>query len=660
MAEAKQLQTIDAICAHGAAAAARLTGRSLGLVWMVDRTGAAEEHHSACWGTGLAPMVRTESCSALVDRLVAARGPSHHLDVDRGSLGLSAGPPLGVVSGVSIQLPESGACWFGVADPGAGRPLDPKERLSLEILGQHLAALFQTRCLEAHRRTTEFKYRTLVEQIPAATYYRGLNTPGKATFISPQIEDILGYKPESFLDNAEFFRERLHPEDREWVLADQASYRPGETRTTTTVTYRMMHRDGHAVWLINHALAMRNEDDEPQFVIGVLFDVTEFKQLENQFRHSQKMEAIGRLAGGVAHDFNNLLAVILGYGWLITESMSPDDPNLPDLEEIIAAGERGRILVSQLLATSRRQVSRPRPVRLGEVIDGTRAMFRRIISDDIELSCRIAPDLGITVIDQGQLEQVLMNLLVNASDAMPDGGRLIVDTANVVVDGMLASTHHELKVGEYVSFSVTDTGVGMDSKTLEHIFEPFFTTKPSGKGTGLGLSTVYGIVKQSGGMVWVYSEPGQGTTIRVYLPRHESGDLTTPADPSPIDTPSGSGERILVVEDDDQLRRLLVTALERLDYRVTAAENGRVALTRLAAEKPFDLVLSDVSMPGMSGVALFEHIRENDPDQSFLFMSGYTADALEKLPEGAHRSGLLQKPFNLLELASSVHQALKS
>jgi signal transduction histidine kinase len=383
----------------------------------------------------------------------------------------------------------------------------------------------------------------------------------------------------------------------------------------------------------------------------------ELRRAEAQLRHSQKMEAIGRMSGAIAHDFNNLLSVILSYSTLLVRDLRPIDPMREDIESIRKAGERAAELTRQLLAFSRQQVLAPRVLNLNETVQETERMLRRLLGADIELVTRCQRDLSMVRVDPGQMDQVVMNLALNARDAMPDGGKLTIETSDVVLDESYAARHHGVMPGPHVLLAVSDTGIGMDAETQGRIFEPFFTTKPPGKGTGLGLSTVFGIVQQSGGNIWVYSELGTGTTIKIYLPRAE-GSEDEPEEFAPPPTLHGK-ETILLVEDQDEVRRVATTILRNYGYRVLSASNAGEAL--LACEKhlrAIDLLLTDVVMPQMSGPELSERILARRPDLKVLFMSGYADGAV--VGHGILDSGTdyVQKPLLPEVLARRVRQVL--
>ncbi|HET7840721.1 MAG TPA: PAS domain S-box protein, partial [Terriglobia bacterium] len=387
-------------------------------------------------------------------------------------------------------------------------------------------------------------------------------------------------------------------------------------------------------------------------------DVTERRRLEQQFLQAQKMEAVGRLAGGVAHDFNNLLTIINGYTELMLQGGAPGSRERSHLEEIRRAGERASALTRQLLAFSRKQVVVPLVLDLNSVAEGIRKMLRRLIREDIEFQTNLASGLGQIKADAGQVEQVIMNLAVNSRDAMPKGGKVILETANVELDSEYCRSHPYVTPGRYVMLALSDTGCGMDSETQAHIFEPFFTTKDSGKGSGLGLSTVYGIVKQSGGHIHVYSEVGRGTTIRVYFPRIDEAGEGASA-PGALQVPEGGHETILLVEDEPGVRGLTESALRSNGYTVWAACDSAEALSLWEKRKDaIGLHLTDVVLPGMSGKELADRLKAHRPDTKVLFISGYTADAIARhgiLEEGV---AFLAKPSTPRELLAKLRQTL--
>jgi len=408
-----------------------------------------------------------------------------------------------------------------------------------------------------------------------------------------------------------------------------------------------------------HVEPLRGAGGEVQGAICMALDITDRKQLEEQFRQAQKMEAVGRLAGGIAHDFNNLLMVIQGYADLLAERLAPGDPLRRNAEQIQLASQRATSLTQQLLAFSRKQILAPKVLNVQAVIGDMENILRRLLGEDVRLEISPGDDVGLVKADRSQIEQVIMNLAVNARDAMPEGGRLLIETANADLDSAYSAQPAVISPGKYVMLAVTDSGCGMDSKTQAHIFEPFFTTKEQGKGTGLGLATVYGIVKQSGGYIWVYSEPEHGTTFKVYLPRIEDDEAVTRRDsPEKQSLPRGS-EVILLVEDEKGVRELAREYLETSGYSVIEAVDGDTALAMAASyDGEIHLLMTDVVMPGMSGRELADRISRMRPGIKVLFMSGYTDQAIVRHGILATDTVLLQKPFTLGTLASKLREVL--
>jgi PAS domain S-box-containing protein len=402
---------------------------------------------------------------------------------------------------------------------------------------------------------------------------------------------------------------------------------------------------------------VRNAAGEIVGMCGVTRDVTDVRQLEEQLRQSQKMEAIGRLAGGVAHDFNNLLTPILGYASMLAETFADDPDCARDLAAITRAGERARDLTSNLLAFSRKQMLDQRVLSFNRVVEEAQSMLHRLLRENVQIRLRLAEDLGMVQADVSQLHNVIINLAVNAADAMPDGGQLTIETQNVDLDASYVSRHAGASPGPHVMIAITDTGIGMDLRTQQRLFEPFFTTKPVDEGTGLGLSTVHGIVKQHGGAIEVYSEPRHGTTFKVYLPRVEAEPL-----PEPVVEPTGTlegDECLLVVEDDEAVRQLTAAALRKFGYRVTAVDSPAEAIALANDSSPaFDLLLTDVVMPGMNGAQLHRTLGDIWPDMPALYMSGYTSNVIAHhgvLVEGVE---FIQKPFLPEALVRRVREIL--
>jgi len=425
-----------------------------------------------------------------------------------------------------------------------------------------------------------------------------------------------------------------------------------------TGTPRSLSLHNGNVAKLNRVLQIDSAAFAPGVLVYTVRDLTNQSRLEEQLAQSQKMDAVGQLAGGVAHDFNNILTVIMSYSSLLISDFEDNDPRREDVQEISNAATRASGLTSQLLAFSRKQLLEPRVISVNSVVIGLEKLLRRLIGEDIDLATTLEPDLFLIHADPGQLEQVLINLAVNARDAMPEGGRLHITTSNTELftghtDGRLAAAP-----GEYIMVAVTDTGTGMTREVQNRVFEPFFTTKLQGKGTGLGLSTVYGIVKQSGGDVWIYSEPGHGTTFKVYFPRvtDREADVVVREE---TETALGGTETVLIVEDDASLRALSARILEGNGYTVLLARNGLEALAIAGGhDGHIDLVASDVVMPKMNGRPLVEKLLESRPEMRVLFMSGYTDDEVMRRGVIDGRTAFLQKPFTPAQFAKKVRDVL--
>jgi PAS domain S-box-containing protein len=528
-----------------------------------------------------------------------------------------------------------------------------KRRLELEVAERTRAE----EALRASRKMTE----EIINAIPVRVFwkdrnliYLGCNSEfaRDAGFTDPK--DVIGKDDYQMVwrEQAELYR----ADDRQVIESGGSKFLMEEPQTTS---------EGNTITLLTSKIPLRNSDGEIGGVIGTYYDITDLKRaeeekakLEGQLQQAMKMEAVGRLAGGVAHDFNNLLTVIMGYSELLLQKTGKESSGHREMEEIKRAGERAASLTQQLLAFSRKQIIEPKVVRLDLLVADMQAMLTRLIGEDIALQSTTGRSLGSVKVDPGQFQQILMNLVVNARDAMPDGGKIVIETANVDLDGGYCALHPYIIPGRFVMLSVSDTGHGMSEEVKKHIFEPFFTTKERGRGTGLGLATTYGAVKQSGGSIEVYSEAGIGTTIKIYLPRVEEEASQSVKDDRPQDMRGGS-ETVLLVEDEDVVLNLCVQILERLGYKVMQARNGAeaIALARGYGDR-IDLLMTDVVMPGMSGAELATQLVLLRPEMKVLFTSGYTDDAIVRhgiLEEGVSFIG---KPYTPSALAKKVRGVL--
>ena len=533
-----------------------------------------------------------------------------------------------------------------------------REQIVLALIGLMLSIiLFNARLVLTQRRqrltadalqATEQQYRSLFERNMAGVFRATMD--GKLLDCNPAFANMFGYTRDELL------RIPLHElyfggaqERGQWLL-QLRSENPAPPRE-----FCLRRKDGLPLWVLVNVNVEAQSDGG--VLEGTLVDVTERRALETQLRQAQKMEAIGRLAAGVAHDFNNLLTIISGYSSIQLERSAPDDPVHHEASQVKAASDRAVALTRQLLAFSRQQVLQPRAVNLNDLVRGIDKMLRRLIGEDIEVRSVLADDLGTVKVDPGQIDQVLMNLVVNARDAMPNGGTISIQTQNVQLDDNYAKDHDYVKPGHYVMLAVSDGGTGIAPENQARMFEPFFTTKEPGKGTGLGLPMVYGIVKQSGGSIEVYSEVNHGTTIKVYLPSIEG-----PVEEVPPLIPGAVGvkgsERILLVEDDPSLRQLATDILRANGYSVHTIDKIGDLENALPRIPRCDLLLTDVVMPTLNGPALAARIKRHWPDIKVLFMSGYTPDAI--VHHGVLEKGIffLQKPFMPSALAAKVREVL--
>ncbi len=523
----------------------------------------------------------------------------------------------------------------------------------LESLADHCAgALERIRVENALRESQAQVART---ESFALVMTAHVSLDGRWLKVPPGLCALLGTSEEELLGAA--VGAVIHPDHLAHAETQRRRLVGGDARSADLET-RFVRRDGRAVWVYLNSSVVQDATGAPLYLLTYLRDVTERKTLEEQLRQAQKMEAVGQLAGGIAHDFNNLLTAIIGSGELLLRELDPADPARLDLIEINRAAHRAAGLTRQLLAFSRKQVLQPRLLKVNDVVTELTALLRRVIGEHVELRLDLEPALGPVLADPGQLEQVITNLAVNGRDAMPDGGVLTIRTGNLD-DGPVSGSGPEGDLlGPHVALAVSDTGIGMDERTRARLFEPFFTTKEMGRGTGLGLATVYGIVRQSGGQIRVHTQPNQGTTFTVYLPRAEGVPAAAGETAAGAEAPGGTGT-VLVVEDEESVRSLACRVLRGKGYRVIEAASADVALALLGADPgPVDLLLTDVVMPGISGPVLAQRLIRQYPRLRVLYMSGYAEEAIERrgtLPAGGE---LLEKPFTGDQLARRVRQAI--
>ena len=534
------------------------------------------------------------------------------------------------------------------------KPIDETQQELVAVYCSLLGNILRRRSAEEALWSTEQRHRQLYKQAPIMMHT--LDREGRLVMVNDFWLTSLGYDREDVLGHR--LREFLTAESRR-LVEDSVLMDLSQTGETRGVELRMFRKNGKVMDVLLSEIAERTPEGKLMRSVAVLTDVTERKRMEEHFRQVQRIEAVGKLAGGVAHDFNNLLMVILGHAEFLLECLQQGDRARDSATEIKATGERAAALTRQLLAFSRRQVLNPEPLDVNEIVADVHKLLKRLIGEDIAVMLNLQTDLHSIMADRSQVEQVLMNLAVNARDAMPQGGKLIIETAEVKLDDAYVRTHPVVVPGEYVRLCVSDTGMGMSPDVKERIFEPFYTTKEQGKGTGLGLATVYGVVKQSGGFIWVYSEQGMGTTFKIYLPVAQKLMEATTARLLQEDPLPGGDETVLLVEDESGVRDLIRRMLALQGYNVLEATDGATAMRVSKNYKgKIHLLLTDVVMPGTSGRELAKQLVPLHPEIKVLYISGYTDEAVTE--HGALEQGLafLQKPFNRETLLQKVREVL--
>jgi two-component system cell cycle sensor histidine kinase/response regulator CckA len=552
--------------------------------------------------------------------------------------------------GVPLKTPTATIGVLGVQHYENENAYDLRDLEFLDSVGGHIAIAIERRRAEDALRRSESIFRLLFSQNPLPTWVIDQET---LAFIQVNEATVnqYGYTAEEFKKLNTF--DILVPEEAE-RLREHFRHSPMQGRHVGLWKHRKKDGGAFEVEICSHELL--HGDRRVRLVVAQ--DISQRQQLEAQLRQAQKMEAVGRLAGGVAHDFNNLLMVIKGHTELLLNALPPSDDVTRKIQQIDRSADRATSLTRQLLAFSRRQVLQPHVMNLNSIVDEMGKLLPRLIGEDIDLVINTAADLGAIRADASQMEQVIMNLAVNARDAMPGGGRLRIETSNAELDHSYAAAHPIVQTGRYVLLAVTDTGTGMDPETQVHIFEPFFTTKEQGKGTGLGLATVYGVVKQSGGFIWVYSELGKGTSFKIYLPRvDQPAEGTGPSQVSSVE-PRGT-ETVLLVEDEQDVREVAREFLESGGYTVIEASNGAEALRLAAAHKGrIDLLVTDMVMPGMTGQELAGRLQKACSGLGVIYMSGYSEDAAAEAAQSDASTRLLTKPFSKNMILRTVREVL--
>jgi two-component system cell cycle sensor histidine kinase/response regulator CckA len=557
------------------------------------------------------------------------------------------GSPSPAWLGVPLKTPTATIGVLVVQHYQNENAYDQRDLEFMESVGGHIALAIERRRADEELRHNESILRLLFEHNPLSIWLYDLETL-KFLRVNQAAVELYGYSADEFENLCVTDIQPESQRNREYELAKL----PGEREF-----WLHQSKDGRTfeVELISHQLEYAGK----RVGLVVAQDISERRHLESQLRQAQKMEAVGRLAGGVAHDFNNLLMVIKGHSELLLNALDSSDQITRKIEQIDKSADRASALTRQLLAFSRRQVLQPQVMSINSTVEEMGKLLPRLIGEDIELVIRTDKDLGAVRADASQMEQVVMNLAVNARDAMPSGGKLMIETANVHIDQSYTFSHPLMKIGSYVLLTVTDTGAGMNAETQAHIFEPFFTTKEKGKGTGLGLAMVYGIIKQSGGFIWVYSEVGKGTSFKIYLPVVDQAEQH-PVPPRPSAEPPTGTETVLLTEDEQDVREIARQFLESGGYRVIEAKNGTDAI-RLAAEHrgKIQLLVTDMVMPGMTGQELAERLHAEHPGLNVVFMSGYSEHAATEMVDADPSVRLLTKPFSRAALLRAVGEILR-
>jgi PAS domain S-box-containing protein len=561
------------------------------------------------------------------------------------------GSPSPAWLGVPLKTPTATIGVLVVQHYQNEHAYDQRDLEFMESVGGHIALAIERRRAEEGLRRNESILSLLFEQNPLPIWLYEIATL-RFLRVNRAAMDLYGYSREEFerMTMPEIWPASQQSEEFERTKRPEARLGEREFWMHQTKAGRTFE-----VELISHELAYAGK----RVGLVVAQDISERRHLESQLRQAQKMEAVGRLAGGVAHDFNNLLMVIKGHTELLLNALDSSNQIVRKIEQIDKSADRASALTRQLLAFSRRQVLQPQVINVNAIVEEMGKLLPRLIGEDIELIIRTEKNVGSIRADASQMEQVIMNLAVNARDAMPNGGKLVIETANANIEQVYTATHPLMRPGAYVQLVVTDSGTGMDAETQAHIFEPFFTTKEKGKGTGLGLATVYGIIKQSGGFIWVYSELGKGTSFKIYLPRVENAEEHTATPRPSTELPMGT-ETVLLTEDEQDVREIARQFLESGGYRVIEAKDGAEAIRLAAAHRgEIQLLVTDMVMPGMTGQELAVRLQSEHPGLNVVFMSGYSEHAATEMADADPSVRLLTKPFSRAAILRTVGEILR-
>jgi PAS domain S-box-containing protein len=563
---------------------------------------------------------------------------------------------LAIREGRVVGLPEDA---FLMPKSGHACPIDDAVAPIRSRMGKVVGVVIVFRDATRRRRTeaalieAEARYREIFENAVVGMFQ--CTPDGRYLRVNQAMAKMYGYDSAQAMTDAA--NDPASEAQADTTLREAFKRVANEEGIMSAVPLEVLRRDGTRFSTIVNARVVRDADGAPLYYEGTQEDVTDRKRLQAQFEHAQRMEAVGRLAGGVAHDFNNVLSIIVGYSDIAQRNAESQRPILKEIAQIKNAAERASRLTMQLLAFGRQQVIQPDVLNLSRVASDMSAMLERLVGEDISISLKLSDDLGLILADRVQIEQILLNLAVNARDAMPQGGRINIETMNVILDKEYVKQHPPSTSGPFVMVAFSDTGHGIDKTLLPKIFEPFFTTQEPGKGSGLGLATVYGIVKQNNGNIWVYSEPGLGTTFKIYFPKVDLSETLTVAESQ--HTSQHGTETILLVEDDLDIREVACTILTAAGYNVIRAENTTAAIE--AARSTFqriDLLLTDIIMPGMSGVELRDRVRALRPDIKALYMTGYAGQELSRRGLLKSDAPVVQKPFDAYTLLANVRTVL--